>query len=42
MKPKRKTYSKQTAVFYQIEDAMRWQEYVKTQGCENVEVLAKF
>lgn len=42
MKPKKKNYSKQTAVFYQIEDALRWEDYVKHQGCEQVEVLAKF
>jgi hypothetical protein len=40
--PKKKGFAKQTAVFYKIEDAHFWQEYIKNQGCKNIQVLANF
>jgi len=38
-KPKKSGTSKQKAVFYKIEDAILWEKHVKSQGCENVEVV---
>ena len=31
LKPKKKGLAKHEAVFYNIEDAMRWESYVKTE-----------
>jgi len=42
LKPKKKAFSKQTAVFYTIEDANDWEKYVKTQGCKETEILPVF
>ena len=39
LKPKKKAYSKQTAVFYTIEDATHWEKYIKSQGCQNTEII---
>lgn len=42
VKPKKKGFSKQTVVFYNVEDAYRWETYIKDQGCESIQVLPKF
>jgi hypothetical protein len=39
---KKKTYSKQSAVFYTIEDATLWEKYVKQQGCKETEIVPVF
>lgn len=41
-KPKKNGTAKQKAVFYKIEDAILWEEHVKSQGCKNIEVLPVF
>lgn len=40
--PKKKGYSKQQAVFYDVRDAMMWERHVKEQGCIDTEVLPVF
>jgi hypothetical protein len=40
--PKKKGYSKQQAVFYDVRDAMLWERHVKEQGCIDTEVLPVF
>ncbi|NDE96452.1 MAG: hypothetical protein EB045_05000 [Actinobacteria bacterium] len=39
LKPKKKTYSKQIATFYTIEDATLWEKYIQTQGCKESEII---
>jgi hypothetical protein len=41
LKPKKKGFSKQTAVFYRIEDAMFWENYIREQGVKDIEILVK-
>ena len=36
-----KRKKKQTAVFYEIEGAMLWENYIRQQGIENVQILVK-
>lgn len=40
-KPKKKGFAKQSAVFYQIEDAMWWEEHVKQSGCKEIQLMVK-
>ena len=40
-KPKKKGFAKQSAIFYQIEDAMMWEEYVKQKGCKEIQLMVK-
>ena len=42
LKPKKKTFSKQTATFYTIEDAALWEKHVKEQGCKESEIIPVF
>lgn len=42
LKPKKKMYSKQTAVFYTIEDATLWEKYMKEQGCIESEIVPDY
>jgi len=43
LKPKKKgTYSKQTVVFYRVEDAFDWETYVKSNGCKCTEIKPIF
>jgi hypothetical protein len=40
LKPKKKGLAKHEVVFYSIEDAMRWEFYVKTQlNAQNLEIV---
>jgi hypothetical protein len=39
LKPKKKGYTKQTATFLKIDDAIFWESLVKQQGCTNVEIV---
>lgn len=39
LKPKKKAVSKQVAVFYNIEDAISWENYIKKEGCYNSEII---
>ena len=32
-------WSKQTATFFDVRDAMLWERYVKELGCKNVEIV---
>lgn len=34
--------SKQVATFYNIEDAIMWENYIKEQKCDNVEIIPLF
>ena len=34
--------TKQTAIFYNIEDATRWEQHIKSQGYLNSEILPIF
>jgi hypothetical protein len=36
LKPKKKTYAKHTATFLDIEGAIFWENYIKTQGCKDI------
>jgi hypothetical protein len=38
-KPKKKGYSNQSVIFFNIEDAIRWENHVKENCCINVEVI---
>ena len=42
LKPKKKGFSKQTAVLLSIEDAVFWQDTIMKQGCQNVEIYPVF
>lgn len=42
IKPKKKGISKQTAVFYNVEDAFFWQDTVKKDGCKDIEIVPLF
>tara|TARA_B100000073_G_scaffold330902_1_gene319796 strand:+ start:2616 stop:2765 length:150 start_codon:yes stop_codon:yes gene_type:complete len=42
LRPKKKGYSKQSAVFYDVRDAMMWERHVKEEGCIESEVLPVF
>ena len=40
IKPKKKGHSsKQVATFFDVESAIFWQDLMKTQGMENIEIL---
>ena len=39
LKPKKKSYSKQVATFYTIEDASYYEECIKRQGCKESEII---
>ena len=39
LKPKKKSYSKQIATFYTIEDASYYEECIKRQGCKESEII---
>jgi hypothetical protein len=39
LKPKKKSYSKQVATFYSIEDASYYEECIKKQGCKESEII---
>lgn len=41
-KIKKKGQSKQSVVFYRIEDASMWEKHVIQQGCINVEIVPIF
>jgi hypothetical protein len=41
-KSKKNKISKQTAIFYNIEDASMWEKHVTTQGFQNVEIVPVF
>ncbi len=36
LKPKKKGYAKQTAVFLKIEDAIFWESIIKNQGAKEI------
>jgi hypothetical protein len=38
-RPKKKEQSIQNAVFYDLEDAIRWEKHVQSIGCTNTEVI---
>jgi hypothetical protein len=38
LKPKKKMYSKQVATFLTIEDAIWYENFVKKQGCKEVQI----
>jgi hypothetical protein len=42
LKPKKNKFSKQTATFLKIDDAIFWESHVKEEGCVNVEVVPIF
>lgn len=42
LKPKKKSYSKQIATFYTIEDASFYELNIKLQGCKNIEIVPVF
>jgi len=42
LKPKKKGYSNQSAVFFNVTDAFEWQKMVKDNNCINVEVVPMF
>jgi hypothetical protein len=42
LKNKKNKKAKQTAVFYSIEDAVMWENHVKSQNCENIEIIPIF
>ena len=42
LKPKKKTYSKQIATFYTIEDANLWEKHIQSQGCIQSEIVPVF
>ena len=42
LRPKKKGYSKQSAVFYDVRDAMMCERHVKEEGCIESEVLPVF
>lgn len=43
LKPKKKgQYSKQSAIFLDVESAFYWKNVVETQGCKEVEVIPVF
>lgn len=37
LKPKKKGYAKQEAVFYDVRDAAQWERHVKSLGCTKIE-----
>ena len=39
LKPKKKSYSKQVATFYTIEDASYYEYHIKQQGCKESEII---
>lgn len=41
LKPKKKGYAKQTAIFLKIEDAFLWESYVKDSGAKEVVITPK-
>lgn len=41
LKPKKKGYAKQTAVFLKIEDAFLWESHVKREGAKEVVITPK-
>jgi hypothetical protein len=40
-KPKKKGFAKQTATFLKIDDAIFWENVIKTQGCKNIEICPR-
>ena len=42
LKPKKKSYSKQVATFYSIEDASHYEQNIQLQGCKNTEIVPVF
>jgi hypothetical protein len=42
LKPKKKSFSKQSATFFTIEDASFWEQVVKSKGCKDVEIIPLF
>tara|TARA_Y100000004_G_scaffold161937_1_gene190318 strand:+ start:2586 stop:2786 length:201 start_codon:yes stop_codon:yes gene_type:complete len=42
LKNKKNKKAKQTAVFYTIEDAVMWENHVRSQNCENIEIIPIF
>jgi hypothetical protein len=42
-KPKKKGFSKQTAVFYNVEDAYQWERYIREHhSAKNIQILPNF
>ena len=41
MKPKKKGYAKQQATFLKIEDAMFWEQHIKSEGAKHIEIHVK-
>jgi len=41
LKPKKKGYAKQSAVFLKIDDAIAWESYVKDQGAKEIIITPK-
>lgn len=41
MKPKKKGYSEQSATFFELADAIRWENYIKESGAKNVKICVK-
>jgi hypothetical protein len=41
LKPKRKGYAKQSAIFLKIDDAIAWESHVKTQGAKDIIITPK-
>lgn len=39
--PRKKGYSKQTATFLKIDDAIFWESYVKDKGAKNIKICPK-
>lgn len=40
-KPKKKGYSEQSATFFELVDAIRWENHVKENGAKNVRICVK-
>lgn len=41
MKPKKKGYAKETATFLKIDDAIFWENYVRSKGAKEVTIQPK-
>jgi hypothetical protein len=39
LKPKKKGYAKQSAVFLKIEDAFFWQSVIEKQGAKEIQII---
>ena len=42
LRPKKKGYSKQTASFLSIDDAVFWQQVIEKQGAKDVQIHVKW